>query len=278
MKSLLILGVTLAACSVLANPIQKKAEVTDFVFETVYVTVTPEITSETPSSTSQAPAPSSTSTSSQDVQNEQQSQPSSTASQSSDATSSSATKAISSDYTQGILDAHNNHRLNHSAPGLTWSPELASIAQQIGQSCVYAHETKTGGGGYGKQRRTLTSLTREHALMYPSGQNIGAGAPPNEIPAMITNAMYNDEIGLYPGYGGEPDMSNFHKWGHFSQIVWKNTQEVGCATVYCPGGLANTGSNVSPYFTVCNYKPAGNFAGQYGENVQRPNGMATISL
>ena len=129
------------------------------------------------------------------------------------------------------------HRDNASVPHLTWDDHMASVAAQIAASCIYAHDTSTGGGGY--------------------GQNIGAGAPPSDIPAMITNQMYNDEIGFYPGYGGEPDMSNFESWGHYSQIVWKSTTGVGCATQYCPGGLANTGGDVSPYFTVCNYSPPG---------------------
>ena len=145
--------------------------------------------------------------------------------------------SVSSDYQQGILDSHNIHRQNASVPDLTWSDDMAAIAAQIAASCVYAHDTSAGGGGY--------------------GQNIGAGAPPSGIPAMITDEMYNGEINFYPAYGVEPDMSNFEKWGHYSQIVWKSTTAVGCATQYCPGGLANTGGNVSPYFTVCNYSPPG---------------------
>jgi hypothetical protein len=116
---------------------------------------------------------------------------------------------------------------------------MASIAAQIAASCVYAHDTSTGGGGY--------------------GQNIGAGADQSGVAAMINNEMYNDEIEFYPSYGVEPDMSNFEKWGHYSQIVWKSTTGVGCAVQYCPNGLANTGGNVSPYFTVCNYSPPGMF-------------------
>jgi len=78
---------------------------------------------------------------------------------------------------------------------------------------------------------------------------------------MITNAMYNGEMPNYPEYGVDnPDMTNFSKWGHFSQIVWKATTSVGCYTQYCPNGLANTGSGVSPYFTVCNYSPQGRTA------------------
>lgn len=165
---------------------------------------------------------------------------------------------VSSDYQQGILDAHNIHRANHSASDLAWDDKLAGIAAQIAASCVYAHDTSTGGGGY--------------------GQNIGAGSPPSDIPSMISDLMYNDEIGYYPGYGGEPDMTNFHLWGHFSQIVWKSTTGVGCATQYCPGGLANTGGGVSPYFTVCNYGPPGNFGGQYGANVLAPLGYPTFSI
>lgn len=82
---------------------------------------------------------------------------------------------------------------------------------------------------------------------------------PSDVPAMITNEMYNNEINYYPlPYGdANPDMSEFEMWGHYSQIMWASTTSVGCATQYCPGGLANTGSDVSPYFTVCNYSPPG---------------------
>ncbi|OCT45420.1 hypothetical protein CLCR_05827 [Cladophialophora carrionii] len=141
--------------------------------------------------------------------------------------------------TDAILEAHNVHRVNHTAANLTWSENLASIAADIAATCIYAHNTTAGGGGY--------------------GQNIGAGYTPNRVPAMIGNSMYNMEMPNYPlPYGQDNvDVSNFNNWGHFSQIVWKDTREVGCATQYCPNGLANTGSGTSPYFTVCNYSPAG---------------------
>jgi hypothetical protein len=106
-------------------------------------------------------------------------------------------------------------------------------------SYFLTNNSQAGGGGY--------------------GQNIGAGAPPDGVPALITNQMYNDEIGFFPlPYGqASPDMSNFESWGHFSQIVWQSTTSIGCATVNCPNGLANTGGGVSPWFTVCNYSPPG---------------------
>ncbi|KAK5937980.1 hypothetical protein PMZ80_009569 [Knufia obscura] len=163
-----------------------------------------------------------------------------------------------STYADPILKQHNIHRANHTVDALSWDENLASIAAEIASSCSYAHNTQAGGGGY--------------------GQNIGAGAPDEDIDKMITNQMYNDEMVLYPGYGGEPDMGNFERWGHFSQIVWKATTKVGCHTQYCPGGLAGVGSNVSPYFTVCNYQPVGNFGGQYADNVLQPKGDAMVTV
>jgi hypothetical protein len=57
------------------------------------------------------------------------------------ASSAASSSGSASSYAQAILDQHNNHRANHSAPALVWDDNMASIAQQIGQSCVYAHNT-----------------------------------------------------------------------------------------------------------------------------------------
>lgn len=153
---------------------------------------------------------------------------------------SSGTSAGLSDYAGPIIEQHNLHRGNHSAPDIAWNQTLADIAQQIAQSCEYKHNTQAGGGGY--------------------GQNIGAGSTPDQIDAMITDGMYNNEMMLYPGYGSEPDMSSFEGWGHFSQIVWAGTTGVGCFTQHCTGGLSGVSSSVSPYFTVCNYYPVGKYS------------------
>lgn len=169
----------------------------------------------------------------------------------------------SSTYITPILQQHNNHRANHSVKDLIWDYGLANTAQVIAQSCYYAHNTTANGGGY--------------------GQNIGAGYYPSQVPAMLTNGMYNGEIPFYPGYNyvngtADPDMTNFNKWGHFSQIVWNSTTKVGCFTQYCPGGLAQTNSNVRPYFTVCNYSPPGNYRNRFAMNVFAPRGDATVVI
>lgn len=221
MKLMLLLSAFLATALVLAYPVDEHTSV-----EVVIVTVTTYITGSGPTETeTTSPTTSPTSAKTHDPPAE------------STKGSKNNNNHNSFDYAKAMLDAHNSHRYNHSAPELSWSDELAGIAKKIGHTCNYNHSMDVDGGGY--------------------GQNIGAGAPPEDGPAMITNLMYNGEIGLYPGYGSEPSMENFERWGHFSQLVWKGTRQVGCATIHCPDGLANTGQHVSPYFLVCNFKPSG---------------------
>lgn len=167
--------------------------------------------------------------------------------------------APASGYQGLVMHHHNIHRANHSASNLEWDAGLASTAQKIANLCVYAHNTDMDGGGY--------------------GQNIAAGVDNSGIDRVITDMFYNGEVNYYSGLYNQdsPDMSNFEHWGHFSQIVWKATTKVGCATQHCPGGLANTGSNVPPYFTVCNYDSPGNIANQY-TNVGEPLDHPTVSV
>merc|ERR1712174_94490 len=185
-----------------------------------------------------------------------------TPSASRDPTSSSASTSIStsvapgftpspspvSSYQDRVLLAHNVHRANHSAADLTYSNELANVAQQIASSCVY-------------------------------GQNIAAGLTADEVTDVITNLWYNNEVNAYsPYYGQANPGGNFADYGHFTQVVWQGTTVVGCATQDCSaGGLANVGPNVPPYFTVCNYYEAGNYGGEYADNIDAPLGFPTVT-
>ena len=89
------------------------------------------------------------------------------------------------------------------------------------------------------------------------GQNIAAGVSEDEVGVVITNMFYNNELELFnQEFGKDQPSSSFKGWGHFTQIVWKDTQKVGCFVVDCSSqGLANTGA--TPVFTVCNYSPPG---------------------
>lgn len=157
-------------------------------------------------------------------------------------------------YQDMVVNHHNIHRANHSAPDLQWDASLASTANKIAQSCNFAHNTQMDGGGY--------------------GQNIQAGASADDVWQAITESFYNGEVNAFSGLYGQANPSNFEDWGHFSQLVWKSTTSVGCATVHCPNGVTNGVGTKD--FTVCNYKPAGNFANDYAKNIAKSLGRPTV--
>lgn len=175
------------------------------------------------------------------------------------AKSTAPAPATPSTYQEHVVYHHNIHRQNHSVPDVQWDDDLCASARVVAESCVYAHNTQANGGGY--------------------GQNIAAGVDGNNVSSVISDLFYNAEEPLFANMYGmhDPDMTEFERWGHFTQIVWKDTTHVACYTSHCPGGLANTGGNVSPYFTVCNYKGPGNYASEYAENVLRPKGNPTVT-
>ncbi|KAJ3938663.1 uncharacterized protein N0V96_011393 [Colletotrichum fioriniae] len=178
--------------------------------------------------------------------------------------STPSTAATVSDLQTAAIDAHNNHRSNHSAPALTWDADLASYALITAKTCVFEHDMTTGGGGYG-QNLAMWGAT--------GSENLGEAKAAQRA---ITEQWYNGELNLYPGYGqASPDMTNFLQWGHFSQLVWVDTTKVGCGVYYCAAG---TLSSIGSWYTVCNYKSQGNVIGSFDKNVLPPGNAATITV
>lgn len=72
-------------------------------------------------------------------------------------------------------------------------------------------------------------------------------------------------------WGSERKQHNFNSpgfspaTGHFTQVVWKKTTDVGCGWKLCHGGPRKANG----YYVVCKYSPAGNYQGQFRENVGR---------
>ncbi len=138
-----------------------------------------------------------------------------------------------------FLTAHNTYRAQHCVPALTWSDEAATMAQawaeEIVASGIFQHSPSDRRMGH--------------------GENMAAGYP---TPQAVVDAWYS-EVSDYTYTPGLSQPQNFSDVGHFTQVVWANTQAVGC-------GRANGG----PYnrYWVCNYYPPGNYGNQYTENVK----------
>jgi pathogenesis-related protein 1 len=141
----------------------------------------------------------------------------------------SAQQAIAKRY----VDAHNLVRAKHCAPALTWSSTLATVAQKWAdslkaQGCKFGHS----GGQY--------------------GENLAAGSEGALDPEAVVRMWY-DEIAKYHF----PDGGFSMETGHFTQVVWRGTAQVGCGHTLCNG----------MDIFVCNYDPAGNVEGEYRDNV-----------
>jgi uncharacterized protein YkwD len=135
---------------------------------------------------------------------------------------------------QAFLDAHNRVRAKHCAPALTWSATLAGVAQK------WADELAAKGCAFG------------HSPGRKYGENLAAGTV-GALDPESTVAMWYDEIKLYKF----PDGGFSMQTGHFTQVVWTTTTQVGCGHVQCKGND----------IYVCNYDPPGNWEGQYKEHV-----------
>lgn len=135
----------------------------------------------------------------------------------------------------GITMAHNAVR--HDAqpkpspalPDLTWSNTLAAAAQTWASTCTWGH---TPNNPYGQN-------------MYASG-----GSTPSAAAVMNSWASEADDYNYANG-------SCSDVCGHYTQVVWRNTTQVGCAINHCTSG-APWGSGAWDV-VVCNYDPPGNF-------------------
>jgi uncharacterized protein YkwD len=136
-----------------------------------------------------------------------------------------------------LLAAQNAERLRLRVKPLVWSAKLAEHAKKWAQtlavSDMFEHAPVGADGG--------------------EGENLWTGTKDDYTPEEMIG-FFIDEGKLFKR-GKFPDVSTTGRWedvGHYTQIVWKDTREVGCAIV----------SNRQSDYLVCRYFPAGNVIGQ----------------
>jgi pathogenesis-related protein 1 len=131
------------------------------------------------------------------------------------------------------MQLHNQDRKAAGVGPLFWSPTLSDYAQ--------AWADHLGGNGCHMQHRPEQGAWRQQY-----GENLFIG----------TAAVFgvDDGYGIWAAeglfYNGAViSEENLHRIGHYTQIVWRDTREVGCAKALCKDMM----------LLVCNYNPAGNF-------------------
>lgn len=143
----------------------------------------------------------------------------------------------SKDFTREALQIHNDLRRKHGVEPLKLNNDLSKLAQQWAN-----HLASTGSLVHSK-----TKYQNFHV-----GENLRSQSWPITGKEM-TESWYKEHQ-KYDFHNRKTYQSGT---GHFTQIVWKNTQEVGFARA----------QNGSSYYAVAMYYPAGNFLGEFDKNV-----------
>ncbi len=156
-----------------------------------------------------------------------------------------------------ILDRHNTLRAQHFDAPLKYSTALEKsskkwalhLAQKEGCRMVHSHGKLEGRGVYGENlfwasarvQKSKKSTDKEWTITR-SSQDIDDAKPVQD---------WYDEIGFYNYDTGACKAGEM--CGHYTQVVWENSEEVGCAAYQCDD---------KSQVWVCQYFPAGNYVGQ----------------
>ncbi|KAL4555899.1 hypothetical protein LXL04_038531 [Taraxacum kok-saghyz] len=132
---------------------------------------------------------------------------------------------------QNYLDAHNvDARALVGVGNMVWNATLATYAQN-----------------YANQRMGDCNLVHSNG---PYGENLAKGSG-----TFTGTAAVNLWVGekTYYNYATNTCASG-QVCGHYTQVVWRNSNQLGCARVQC--------TNSNWWFVICSYYPRGNYIGQ----------------
>ena len=135
-----------------------------------------------------------------------------------------------------ILAAHNSYRKEVGVRPLTWSDDLASHAQE-----------------WADYLASLGGEELQHSENTDEGENLWMGTQGRFTNTQMVDSWGEEKENFVEGtFPNVSSTGNSDDVGHYTQVVWRNTKEVGCA-------IASAGGND---ILVCRYSPPGNFEGE----------------
>lgn len=146
------------------------------------------------------------------------------------------------DTSQQIIDSHNLYRNNtnpraKNMKDIRWSDDLAQSSMQWAKQCKWQHSNTKNVG------ENLYATTIKNKNFDPS----------------IAVKSWGDE-GEYYNYNNNSCQKG-KQCGHYTQVVWANSDKVGCAINTCDK-LDGSGFPSGGTFVVCQYSPPGNYVNQ----------------
>jgi uncharacterized protein YkwD len=145
------------------------------------------------------------------------------------------------DFADMVLAVHNRERDAVRVPHLVWSDKLAADAKPYAEHLLTTAQ--------------LEHQSQEWVDAHPNsvpgyeGENLAWRGNTTTIPIA---QMQQGWISEKNNYHGEP--GDFNGVGHYTQMVWRDTTAVGCATA--------SGGPYGRDVLDCRYSPVGNVIGQ----------------
>lgn len=143
-----------------------------------------------------------------------------------------------------VVKAHNIYRAKHQCGPVDHAADLSNAAQKWAD-----HLAKTDSFQHSDCNLDGTRMGENIAMKWTSG-------PDNYTGQEVTDQWYS-EVKMHK-FGQDPPSAGT---GHFTQVVWKGTTEVGVGKAKTKDGKI---------LVVANYRPAGNMLGTFRENVLPP--------
>jgi len=157
--------------------------------------------------------------------------------------STQAVKATPSEVDGSTAECRNQWRSRVGVGLLQWNSTLAASAAAYAAQCNWQHDAnRSPDAGFSYVGENLYATT---------------AMPTNAVMLAAVDGWASERTSY--DYGTAVTAQNFTAFGHYTQLVWDSTTDVGCGYAYCP---SVQGLNGSATIVDCRYGPGGNYLGQ----------------